>query len=104
VPVSVDDFRQFILAADNQEVEVTNASFGGFSLLYDEFLFENLSGRLSAFRQSTDLKATMDDCEARLRLSALEERLLQRDGVFEALHQTQESTATALTDAIVRRG
>jgi hypothetical protein len=38
----------------------------------------------------------------RLRLSALEERLLQRDHDFSALRQAEESTAAALTDAIVR--
>jgi hypothetical protein len=40
----------------------------------------------------------MKDSEGRLCLSALEERLLQRDGRFTALRQTQESTAAALPD------
>jgi hypothetical protein len=44
----------------------------------------------------------MKDSGARLCLSALDERLLQRDGTFTALRQTQESTAAALTDAIAR--
>jgi hypothetical protein len=44
----------------------------------------------------------MEDSEARLRLSALEERLLQRDDEFAALREAQESTAAALTDAVVR--
>jgi hypothetical protein len=72
--------------------------------LCDEFRFEALSERLSAFRQSADFKgvATMEDSEARLRLSVLEERLLQRDHDFAALRRTQESTTAALTDAVVR--
>jgi hypothetical protein len=61
-----------------------DANFGGLSLLCDEFRFVALSERLSAFRQSAEFKevATMEDSEARLRLSALEERLLQRDDEF----------------------
>jgi hypothetical protein len=103
-PVSVEDFRQFVSALEDQDVEVTNANFGGLSLLSDEFRFESLSERLSAFRQSADFKevSTMEDSEARLRLSALEQRLLQRDDEFAALRQAQESTAAALTDAVVR--
>jgi hypothetical protein len=55
-PVSVDDFRQFVLALEDQDVEVTNMNFGGLSLLCDEFRFAALSERLSAFRQSPDFK------------------------------------------------
>jgi hypothetical protein len=87
---------------EDQDVDLTNATFGAFSLLWGEFLFESLSERLSALRQSTDLKAAMDNSKARLHPSALEERLPQRDDIFTALHQTPESTATALTDVIVR--
>jgi hypothetical protein len=88
----------------DKDVEVTNANFDGLSLLCDEFRFAALCERLSAFRQSADFKevATMGDSEARLRLSVLEERLLQRDHEFAALRQAQESTAAALADAIVR--
>jgi hypothetical protein len=60
------------------------------------------SGRLAEFRQSTDLKAATEDSEARLRLSALEKRLLQCDGDFAALRQIQESTTAPLTDSIFR--
>jgi hypothetical protein len=101
-PVSVDNFHQFVSALANQPVAVTVAHFGGLSLLCDEFRFTALSERLPANRQSPDLKAAMDDSEARLRLSAREERLPQRDHDFAALRQAQESTAAALTDAIVR--
>jgi hypothetical protein len=55
-PVSVDDFRQFVLALEDKDVEMTNANFGGLSLLCDEFRFTPLSERLSAFRQSADFK------------------------------------------------
>jgi hypothetical protein len=88
-PVSIDDFRQFVSVLEDKAVEVTNANFGGLSLLCDEFRFESLSERLSAFRQSPDFKAMMEDSEARLCLSA------QR--------QTQKSTTAALTDATVRQ-
>jgi hypothetical protein len=79
---------------------VTNANFGDLSLLCDEFRFTSLSESLSAFRQSADLKAAMEDSEAQFPLSVLEE--LQNDSDFAALRQTQESTTAALTDAIVR--
>jgi hypothetical protein len=83
---------------------VTNANFGGLSLLCDEFHFAALSERLSAFRRSASFRevAAMEDSEARLRISALEERLQQREHDFAALRQTQGSTAAALTDALIR--
>jgi hypothetical protein len=104
-PVSVDDFRQFVLALEGQDFEVTDANFGGLSLLCDEFCFESLSERLSAFQKSADLIefARMEDSESRLRLSGLEELQQQRDHDFAALRQTQESIAVALTDATVRQ-
>jgi hypothetical protein len=55
-PVSIHDFRQFVSALTDKDVEVTNRNFGGLSLLSDEFRFEALSERLSAFRQSADFK------------------------------------------------
>jgi hypothetical protein len=83
-PVSVDDFRQFVLALEDKDVEVTNANFGALSLLCDEFRFFGLYERLSAFRQPSAFKqvAVVEDSEARLRLSAVEERLLQSDRGF----------------------
>jgi hypothetical protein len=110
-PVSVEDFRQFVLALEGQDVEVTQANFDGLSLLCKKFRFEILSERLSAFRQFGSFREVtlMEDSEARLRLSALEERLLQRDRDFALLRddlarqsQTQESTAAVLTAALVR--
>jgi hypothetical protein len=127
-PVSVDDFRLFVSALEDKPVEVTNSNFGGLSLLCDEFGFAALSERLSAFRRSPDFKdvTAQKDSEERLRLSALEERLLLRDQEFALRHsqierqnariealekqfgehsqrfQAQESTAAALADAIVR--
>jgi hypothetical protein len=97
-PVSVDDFRQFVLALEDKDVEVTNANFVGLSLLCDDFGFVSLSERLLTFRQSADFKevAILEDSEVRLRLSAQEERLLQRDHEFSALRRAQESTAAAL--------
>jgi hypothetical protein len=110
-PVSVNDFRQFVSALEDKDVEVTNVNFGGLSLLCDEFRFEGLSERLSAFRQSADFKeaAVSEDSEARLNFSALEERLLLYDHKFAALQdelarqsQAQESTAAVLTEALNR--
>jgi hypothetical protein len=54
---------------------VRNANFGGFSVLWDEFRFESLSEPLPAFQQPLDHKAGMEDFEARLCLSGLEECL-----------------------------
>jgi hypothetical protein len=47
--VSVDDLRLFISTLDDKEYVVTNANFGGLSLLCDEFGCISLSQRLSAF-------------------------------------------------------
>jgi hypothetical protein len=55
-PVSMEDFRQFVSALKDKDVEVTNRNFGGLSLLCDEFRFTALSERLSAFRKSADFK------------------------------------------------
>jgi hypothetical protein len=110
-PVSVDDFRQFVWALEGQNVEVTNANIGGLSLLCDEFRFEALSELLSAFRQSAEFRGvvTMKDPEALLRLSALEERLLQRDDDFAALTDATarqnariEAMEASLAAAVVR--
>jgi hypothetical protein len=38
-PVSVDDFRQFVLALEGKDVEATKADIGGLFLLCDEFGF-----------------------------------------------------------------
>jgi hypothetical protein len=38
-PVSVDGFRQFVLALEEKDVEVTNANISGLFLLCDEFGF-----------------------------------------------------------------
>jgi hypothetical protein len=73
-PVSVEDFCQFVSVLEDKNVEVTNANIGSFSLLCDEFRFTVLSERLSAFWQPPDLKASMEDSEARVRLSGLEGR------------------------------
>jgi hypothetical protein len=93
-PVSVDGFRQFVSVLAERVVEVTTVNFGGG--------FMALSERFSAFRQFPISKkvVTMEDSEGRLRLSALEERLQQRDDEFDFLpsefarqSQAQKSTA-----------
>jgi hypothetical protein len=101
-PVSVADFCLFVSALEGKDVDVTNDNVRGLSLLCDEFGFQSLSERLSSFRQSADFNevVVVEDSEARLRLSALEERLLQRDDEFEALRQEQKSTAASLTAAV----
>jgi hypothetical protein len=63
------------LGLETKYVEVRNAKFGEFSLLGDEFRFESLSEPLTAFQQSLDLEAGMEDFSARLCLSVLEECL-----------------------------
>jgi hypothetical protein len=109
--VSVRDFRLFVFALEDKNVEVTRTNFHGLSLLCDEFGFVSLSERLCTFRQSTDFPemAVVEDAEARLRLSALEELALRRNNEFGSLRcellrqsQAQESTAVALTASLVR--
>jgi hypothetical protein len=59
-PVSVDDFRPFVLALEEKYVEVTSANIGGLYRLCDEFGF-GLSNRLSASFKGV----LMEEAEAR---------------------------------------
>jgi hypothetical protein len=79
--VSLSDFREFVSALQNTAVKITNNNFEGLSRLCDEFGFRDLVGRLSEFRASADFKeqTATEDLEARKHISALEERMQQRD-------------------------
>jgi uncharacterized coiled-coil protein SlyX len=59
-------------------IEITLTNFTGLSLLCEEFGFEGLLRPLWEFRHSINLNETKDS-EARLRVSALEERVHQND-------------------------
>jgi hypothetical protein len=63
------------LGLEDKYVEVRNAKFGVFSVLWDEFGFESQSEPLTAFQQSLDLEAGMENFEARLCLSGVEKCL-----------------------------
>jgi hypothetical protein len=95
--VSLTDFRAFLSALDNSTLRITNGNFRGLSLLCEEFAARPLSAQLSQFRSSADFKdeATAKDCEARLRLSVLEERMQQRQQETAALRSelTRQSLA-----------
>jgi hypothetical protein len=79
--VSVADFREFIATLSGRPISITNDNFTGLSLLCKEFGFDSLSSRLSEFRSSPDLSDTfsIEDIDARVRLSALEEYIDDRD-------------------------
>jgi hypothetical protein len=92
-------------------VAITNANFKGLSQLCDEFRFRDLAVQLSQFRESNDFKeqAMMEDSEARMRLSVLEERMHQRDKEIAALRcefsrqaQVHESAVGVLLGRIAR--
>jgi hypothetical protein len=63
-PVSVDEFLQFVLLLSEKMLK-SRTPTTGLSLLCDEFRFGNLSEPLTAFQQSIDLKAAMEDLKVR---------------------------------------
>jgi hypothetical protein len=83
------DFRTFVSALEGKSVAITKDNMGGLSRLCEEFEFGELAGRLSEFRESDELKedVRLKDLEARKRLSALEERMQQRNSEIVALRQ-----------------
>jgi hypothetical protein len=110
-PVSLSDFRQFLSLVKGTTVKITNNNFKGLSQLCDEFGFRDLVGRLSEFRASDDFKeqATTEDLEARKRISALEERMQQRDDDVASLRcellrqaEVHESAVEALLGRVGR--
>jgi hypothetical protein len=85
--ISLDDFREFVSALEGTTATITNNNFKGLSQLCEEFRFRDLAAQLSDFRNSGNFKepSTMEDSEARMRLSALEERMEDRDREIEQL-------------------
>jgi hypothetical protein len=75
--VSAEVFRQFVAELEGSETEITDASFGGLSLLSDEFGFGALGARLSAFASAAALPGRPADAGAQL--AAIEARALERD-------------------------
>jgi hypothetical protein len=49
-PLSVDDFRQFVLELEEKDVAVTNSNISGLSLLSDEFGFRPTDQLSAAFK------------------------------------------------------
>jgi uncharacterized coiled-coil protein SlyX len=82
VPLGV--FRQFLAAIEGKGVDVTNENVSGMAQLCNEFGFQSLSSKLSAFRNSITYKDSAD-AEARSRISALEERVSQQERRIAAL-------------------
>jgi hypothetical protein len=74
----VADFRQFLSALEGDTVAIAKEDIGGLSLLCSEFGFEELATQLSEFRRSPAYKDAprIEDTEARLRLSELQEPAL----------------------------
>jgi hypothetical protein len=92
-------------------VAITNENIGGLSLLCDESGFEELVARLSEFRRSPACKEAlmMEDTEARLRLSAMEEQAAEQARALASLQselsrlsEAQESAGVAAAAALVR--
>jgi hypothetical protein len=109
--VSVSDFRTFVTALEGASVSITKDNLGGLTQLCKEFHFGDLEERLSQFRESDDLKedVTLNDFEARKRLSALEERMQQHDREIAALRadlsrhlRLQESSSEGLLGRVAR--
>jgi hypothetical protein len=87
--VSQSDIQTFVSVLEGATVPITKDNMGGLSRLCEEFHFGELAERLAQFRESEDFKGevTMEDSEARKRLSALEERMQQHDCDMTALRK-----------------
>jgi hypothetical protein len=87
--VSLADFGEFVSALVGSAVKITNDNIKGLSPLCDEFRFVDLAAALSQFRDTADFKEaeTVKNLEARQRLSALEERVQQRDNQIASLRR-----------------
>jgi uncharacterized coiled-coil protein SlyX len=83
-PVPLDVFREFIEAIEDKAVDVTNQNVSGLSQLCNEFGFQRLLSKISSFRASPEFKDSAD-AEARSRILALEERVLQQEETLEAI-------------------
>jgi hypothetical protein len=86
---------------------INSNNFRGLSQLCDEFRFRHSSAQLSQFSKSTDIKEAVT-LEARMRLSALEDRMHQREQEIAELlsellrqSQAQASALAALSDALL---
>jgi hypothetical protein len=79
--ITQSDFGTYVSALEDASVPLTKDNVLGLSLLCEEFHFGELSECLSQFRDSDDFKqdAALKDLEARKRLSALEERMQERN-------------------------
>jgi hypothetical protein len=97
--------RTFVSALEGATVTINNGNFQALSELCEEFHFRELAERLSQFRESDGFQedGPQKDLEARKRLSALEERIQQRDCDIAALRtelsrqlRAQESASEAL--------
>jgi hypothetical protein len=65
-PVSLSDFREFVLALEGTTVKVTNDNFSGLLHLCAEFAFRALFARLLQFRDSRDFQEdTIQDTKLR---------------------------------------
>jgi hypothetical protein len=108
--VSLSDFPTFVSALQGASVVITKDKTEGLSRLCEEFHFGALADFLSQFRESDDLKGDLilKDFEARKCLSALQERMQQRDCEIAALRtellrhsRVQESSSETSFDADV---
>jgi hypothetical protein len=77
--VSLRDFQEFVSALEGATLTIKNNNFRAISQLCDEFRFRDLAAELSRFQESSDFN------EDAVRLSALEERMQQRDAEVESL-------------------
>jgi hypothetical protein len=100
--VLLSDFQEFISALEGASVKITNSNFGGLSLLCDEFRFRDLARQVSEFRESGEFKeeTTIEDSEARKRISALEERMEQHDQEIVVLQSKLSRQAEAHESAV----
>jgi hypothetical protein len=101
---------EFLSALQGNAITITRNNLMGLSFLCEELGFGDLTAQLSQFRNCDDFKKepTMEDSEARMRLSAVEERMQHCDRKFAALQaelsrqfRTQESAVNAVIGRVV---
>jgi hypothetical protein len=87
--VSFADFRDFVSALGGFAVQINNSNFRALSCLCDEFGCGDLSGRLSAFRESPDFKEEAMPAEESELLRRLQVQGLAIEGLVHRLAQLE---------------
>jgi hypothetical protein len=91
--VTLSVFQDFLSALEGKEVKITATNLTGLELLCGEFVFTELTGKLSEFRALMSLKEA-EDADARGRIAALEEKTHQQNRAIAVLQSELKQLST----------